>query len=96
MFNNISSVGRATINPYNQMSKTRKVQSANPFFQEDSFTISDDAMILSAALNEVKASLNAEMGKLDTDKINSLKQQIAAGVYNVSGSDVVAKLFANN
>lgn len=92
---NISSIGRRTVNPYSALSKSSKVQSVNPFFQEDSFSISDGAMILSAALNEVKASLGSEMSKLDGDKINSLKQQIESGNYSVSSGDVAAKLLSN-
>lgn len=91
---NVSSVGMSAVSAYNSVSKSRKTQSANPFFQEDSFTISDDAMIFSAALNELKASLGSEMSKLDEEKIKNLKQQIEAGKYNVSGQDVAAKLLS--
>ena len=91
---NVSSIGRKTINPYKRIAATGKVNNVNPFFQEDSFSISDDAMILSAALNDVKASLGNEMNKLDTEKINALKQQIQSGNYNIKSSDVAAKLLS--
>lgn len=92
---NISSIGRKTVNPYGTVAKINKVETVNPFFQEDSLTISDDAMILSAALNEAKASLAIEMNKLDGDKISALKEQIASGKYSVSSRDVAAKIMAD-
>lgn len=92
---NISSIGRKTVNPYSSLSKSSKVRTANPFFQEDTLSISDDAMILSAALNKAKASLNSEMSKLDSDKISSLKHSIESGNYNVTGEDIAAKLLLN-
>lgn len=91
---NVSSVGMSAVSAYNSVSKNRKTQSSNPFFQEDSFSISDDAMILSAALSEVKASLGAEMSKIDEEKIHYLKQQIEAGKYSVTGHDVAMKLLS--
>lgn len=90
----VSPIGRKVVTPYGNVQSIGKAQGVNPFFQEDSFSISDDAMILSAALSEAKAAITGEMNKLDTNKINELKAQIQAGSYNVSGRDVASKLLS--
>lgn len=89
---NIPPIGRKTVNPYGGVQKPQSTQGVNPFFQEDSFSISDDAMILSNALNEAKTGILDEMNKLDTEKINAIKEQILAGNYQVSGYDVASRL----
>ena len=92
MYNNVSSVQGAKINAYNTVKKMGKPAAVNPFFGEDSFSISEDAKIVSSALSQVKVALNEEMSNLDQSKINAIKQKIQNGSYNISSQDVAEKI----
>ncbi|MFP4975372.1 flagellar biosynthesis anti-sigma factor FlgM [Paenibacillus sp. CN-4] len=84
----INETGRiGAINPYNRNAETQRLEQTKKSARKDEVSFSAEAM------NLLKAQ--AAEGKVDTERasrIQSLKQQVAAGTYNVDASVLAEKL----
>lgn len=76
------------------LNETREKKTGKGSVAESSRPTGTDRIVLSGNLNEVEKLTNiiAAMPGANSEKIESLKKQIAEGTYTVSGHDVAEKI----
>ncbi len=75
------------VNPYQRSNEAKAVTGEKKATRKDEVSISPEAMEMLQA-NSVQASADAERAQ----KIQSLKEQVAAGTYNVDAGALADKL----